>query len=418
MRTTGGTPHSQRSRSNRAVVDSNSPRAMPTIDMPTRANKNNHNVYILGAGFSADAGIPVVRGFLNCTRDCQDWLASEGRKEEAEAIDSILSFRLAAASAAERMHLDLENIEELFSLADASKRGALGEAMVRSIAATIEFSQLQRSRLAFPIGTRRVSVYADGAPSVPQHWISSGHGKLDSQPVQYYDIPLYDALIGKLCGFFSSPAGGTHTLISFNYDLVCETALGNLGIGYSYGFAPGAADYNIDDPRGRTGQVLLLKLHGSVNWAYPGQRGKSLTVYKSSNEPRENGAPPFIIPPTWKKSFDSPLSGIWDAAVESIASATRIVIIGYSMPTTDTHFKYLLAAGLQRNASLRRLAVIDSNPDKAAVETRLFQTIRKDLAERGMAVVHTARADSIWDDKDLGADLCRDIMPPFSIRRS
>lgn len=32
---------------------------------------NDRNVYILGAGFSADAGMPLVLGFMNTMRDAR-----------------------------------------------------------------------------------------------------------------------------------------------------------------------------------------------------------------------------------------------------------------------------------------------------------------------------------------------------------
>lgn len=51
--------------------------------------KNDHNVYILGAGFSCDAGLPMITGFLTCMRDSHEWLVERGRIAEASAyIDS------------------------------------------------------------------------------------------------------------------------------------------------------------------------------------------------------------------------------------------------------------------------------------------------------------------------------------------
>ena len=88
---------------------------------------NDHNVYILGAGFSVDAGLPVISNFLTKTRDAYDWLQARGRNAEAEAVQTVLRFRHDAASAALRIRIDPENIEELFSLASASNAaGGIG----------------------------------------------------------------------------------------------------------------------------------------------------------------------------------------------------------------------------------------------------------------------------------------------------
>jgi hypothetical protein len=84
---------------------------------PSLALANDHNVYILGAGFSAEGGLPVVSGFLQRMRDSHPWLVSKGRTKEAEAVQRLLEFRLEATSASYWTKIDLENIEELFSLA-------------------------------------------------------------------------------------------------------------------------------------------------------------------------------------------------------------------------------------------------------------------------------------------------------------
>src|SRR5438034_6986409 len=84
-----------------------------------RASRNNGNVYVLGAGFSADAGLPTIADFLNQMRDSADWLDREGRKTELAAVDAVLEFRHNAAAAGYRVNVDLDNIEDLFSLAAA-----------------------------------------------------------------------------------------------------------------------------------------------------------------------------------------------------------------------------------------------------------------------------------------------------------
>src|SRR6266436_1423071 len=85
-------------------------------DLPLQ---NDHNVYILGAGFSFEAGLPLINNFLVRMRDSHEWLKAQGRLAEADAVQKVLEFRLKAASAAYYVNLDLENIEELFSLASA-----------------------------------------------------------------------------------------------------------------------------------------------------------------------------------------------------------------------------------------------------------------------------------------------------------
>jgi hypothetical protein len=47
--------------------------------------ENDHNVYILGAGFSVDGGPPLVADFMNAMRDSVEWLQAKKRDAEAEA---------------------------------------------------------------------------------------------------------------------------------------------------------------------------------------------------------------------------------------------------------------------------------------------------------------------------------------------
>ena len=66
----------------------------------TRKAHNDHNVYILGAGFAAEAGLPLIYDFMNRMRDAAAWLAEHGgRDPEVNAIEEVLDFRLRAAAA-------------------------------------------------------------------------------------------------------------------------------------------------------------------------------------------------------------------------------------------------------------------------------------------------------------------------------
>jgi hypothetical protein len=50
---------------------------------------------------------------------------------------------------------------------------------------------------------------------------------------------------------------------------------------------------------------------------------------------------------------------VWARAVEELKAAKRICVIGYSMPKSDSFFKYLLALALAENDRLSDLIVVD-----------------------------------------------------------
>ncbi len=85
---------------------------------------NDNKVYILGAGFSAEAGLPLIDSFLGRMRDAVNWLEKNSREGELRAIERVLKFRHESAAAGYRINIDLDNIEHLFSLAAAQAAAA------------------------------------------------------------------------------------------------------------------------------------------------------------------------------------------------------------------------------------------------------------------------------------------------------
>lgn len=319
---------------------------------------NDHNVYILGAGFSADRGLPLVKDFTFHMRDAYDWLLQQKRRQEANAIASVLQFRLEAASASYRVKIDLENIEELFSLASAStdtgNHAKLAEDIRIAIAATLDYcSNKSRYEATYHLRTNS----GDEIPGLTSYSVPSGAGyKLE------YKLPAYEFYLRAMLGFQGNPE---NTLISFNYDTVVEETLTKLNLGFSYGFGPKTVNYKTQHLKLSNDNLKLLKLHGSINWgrqtnATTGGAGK-LSIFDSYADVRSNRAIPDLIPPTWRKVFDGNLEGLWVHALEAIKTATQIIVIGFSVPETDLHFKYLLAAGLKSNISLRDIVFV--NPE-------------------------------------------------------
>lgn len=335
---------------------------------------NDHNVYILGAGFSFDAGIPLVTAFMNRMRDAHPWLVSQGRDDEAKAVERVLSFRLASANAAYRVKIDVENIEELFSLASslAGAAGDLTESDVRlAIAATIDFAAagctIPGCELKFEAGV------------TPVHgWPASTERQSSAGGPTWLVLPVYDFVLAVMTGTFSEPnEARRNTIITFNYDMVVENALSTLEVPFSYGFKGKTVNYGDDAPvahgPGSETALRLLKLHGSLNWAVTGKRGGKLTVFKDYASLRAAGCVPTLVPPTWRKTFAKQLDDIWQECASALSSATRVIVVGFSMPPTDTHFKYLLGAGLQKNASLREIVFVD--PNKDGVEARAREVL-------------------------------------------
>lgn len=382
---------------------------------------NHHNVYILGAGFSTDAGLPAIAGFMSAMRDAaRDDTNNRARK----AISTVMEYRLNAAGAAYRCPIDPENIEELFSLVDAEEQHLPAAAepqrqMRLAIAATINHAhQAYRKRsqiIRMNLGNTMYLTDVDVA-AVPPGWTPNADNP------SHHDVPLYDAYLAVMTGrLYQSVAGRRDTIMTFNYDTLVEDACVHLGIPYSYGFGEesyrsdkrhgGFVTYNpgrlplLRRAIGQTSTVDLLKLHGSVNWKLCYEQSDT-PKYHGESIPTLNIEPSFdellagyddldrllIEPPTWRKGQGESgrmLAAVWEAALDALRTATRIIVMGYSLPLTDVHFRYLMAAGLRENISLKEIvfvnrALMREQPELGRLESRIFQVLRQELHDRGV----------------------------------
>lgn len=334
----------------------------------------NHNVYILGAGFSKNAGMPLLNDFLNEMRSSVNWLKQEQRPEY-KATREVLLFRKSAAGAALRVTMNVENIEDLFSLAAASEQEKLTDDISVAIAATLEYCRTHSGN------ANEVQVLASKESDVNSTWRNLGSA--DSQHYAY-QVRLYDLYAGFLNGDLSDPQPYMeNTIISFNYDTVLDDALLRIGVPIDYGLYADSVEYDEtwSTAQGQREKIKLLKIHGSVNWFQKERELDTLTIYKNYDDGHQQGRV-ALIPPTWRKDFSRPLRGVWIEAIRALKNATRIIFLGFSFPDTDVHIKYLLAAGLRENISLRN--ILCANPN-TSVKKSFLRVIKRDLEHQDIA---------------------------------
>lgn len=346
---------------------------------------NNHNVYILGAGFSVDAGLPVVKDFMQRMRLAYTASSSDTARD----IESVLTWRLATASAALRCKIDPDNIEELFSLI-AGARGQDGQSrdnkktMQHAIVDTLVFCSssnpcLKKTRLLLHKGYKK---------KISEAYLSD---KRVNDRDDQWDLPIYDAMATVLSGSIyperSDALPQRNTIITFNYDTVIEDAFERIGVKFNLGLN-GAANLGVDsdyesnswEPDDNT--TKILKLHGSVNWKLV---GRSIVIKKKINSMRQDQSGQYVLePPTWDKDRNAEiLQPLWNASIDSIRFATRIFIIGYSLPEIDMYFKYLIASGLAQNISLESIVFVNPAVNDPVqfdlLSKRVFRIFREEL---------------------------------------
>lgn len=340
-------------------------------------------VFILGAGASVHAGVPVMNKFFD--EACN--LYEEGRLSNEDM--SFFSLVIEATKPLEtillRLNIDLDNIEHIFSLIemgrlinrfpnlDGDKIAELHEAIHRFIIRTIEL----KSNFTY----RR-----DKGCCAPE---------------------AYDLLAQNILLLKEKRGPSSSAVLTFNYDVAIDLAL-EIAMGGSN------IDYCLGNPmqKEESGGYKLLKLHGSLNWAkqhlnghthvipvrirdfiehngmvfqIPGLKkdrflttsnlhtlkppsketfrievGSRIDKLKWLSPAEGIQKLPLIVPPTWSKTeYHSILSNVWAQAAKEISEAKYIFIIGYSFPDSDLFFRYLLALGMLNIRRLKCFWVID-----------------------------------------------------------
>ena len=197
-------------------------------------------------------------------------------------------------------------------------------------------------------------------------------------------ITFNNVLQGPPCPYHAALAAGLEegdAVISFNYDLLMDTALFHNNPHWNpatgYGFWAASREKRQVAPSA----LYLLKPHGSFNWVACSTCGSIYVL-----PPIQSGVPAnwnslrslvpnhwdhqldrLIIPPSLKKDVHGRvMQQVWMKAHQALKEAGRIVIIGYSLPATDFLVKRLLYRSVSMNSKLRQLEVVDRNNSKSS----------------------------------------------------
>lgn len=162
------------------------------------------------------------------------------------------------------------------------------------------------------------------------------------------------------------------TIISLNYDTLIERTAKNVAITdnvkqilavqmYPSYFANVQARSGVGLwGEGKLETFSFLKLHGSINWYYSGRDdffgetilysedlplGHEVWVEKHFRRPQSKDKEPLIIPPVLEKTTyfnNETVRTLWHEAGFALANASRVFIIGYSLPTSDLGMTFFL----------------------------------------------------------------------------
>ncbi|EEG76940.1 SIR2 family protein [Dethiobacter alkaliphilus] len=279
------------------------------------------DLYLLGAGFSSDAGVPTMKNFIAAVEQTKETLAD---KTVWEVLDRAVGYAAETGT---------QNIEDL--LAAAINKPVFFD-LIWAFGMTIN----QCSR-------------------------------------KFLDICRTGGDVGWYQDFARLLANTDARVLTFNYDLILEDVLWwrtGLGEDYSLSFTE---SYCRPCHTAKAGAVPIYKLHGSISWlrclscSYSANRYRHILADAYHQQPCplcQKPLIPLIIPPTFHKAsvLARPLTPLWQQADRLLARATRIIIGGLSFAQRDADIRARFISGIKNNLSLEEVVIINRDEKRCA----------------------------------------------------
>lgn len=291
-----------------------------------------HRVFVLGAGASQDANIPLTNQIIpNLLREKPD-VREEPLRTSTVSLDILIRY-LKQIKINE--YLSLLDIEDLLSLT------------------------------YFPIVFKEIINWDEREiDSFRRHLVWGVLYTIENGLNNWKNIETYR--------LFAKMVEETDSIISFNYDLVFEKFLLD-----KFGAINYHLDSNLISENGRlfnftSDNFTFLKLHGSMNLFYCDRCNKYTIMeypYATISEdpnlhlanenipcPEDDGGNliAVIIPPGGEKSQIAPiLQPSWKSAYQVLKKAEEIVFIGISLRENDIWLRYLIQSSIINNKNVK-----------------------------------------------------------------
>ncbi|MGE5574109.1 MAG: SIR2 family protein [Bacteroidota bacterium] len=282
-------------------------------------------VYVLGAGFSAPLGLPVMSNFLLLSKDLYFSKPAEYRYF-ADVFHQIAEM----SSLKNYYRADLYNIEEILSILEMQSfvgGDTLAEGFRRYISATIEAYTPPMQPYPGPL---------------PSNWHRHLFGSLKWAPYGYFVADLCNLIVSKADHGSGKPLrhevnlqpAASYSVVTLNYDRVLETVCEYLS---EHSFGSTEVRFQRAGQSNAAGLARLVKLHGDLD-------------------------PTTIVPPTWNKGTHAHVIPEWSTALRLLQEANYIRILGYSLPESDEYVRYLLKSAAIKAPHLKGIDVLCMDP--------------------------------------------------------
>lgn len=341
--------------------------------------------FLLGAGASAEAGLPVSRAI---TQKMIDKLSDQRRNDQASsAFNFVVSAIIADDGRSGRRPDELPDIERVASAiellasradleispfvstwepaltalesAPAREPAFLERDLVRALTGQRGGVYPRKGTApAEPDGRRLVKLLRDLISSQVAGGPSPVFSRLLNMLVEYLvdilripDDSSFDYLTPLTC--VSNPGSEVTTISTLNYDLGLELVASRNGVDLSTGIADWAQTGMLDFS---SAPLRLLKLHGSLDWQR--ERNRSLLTPRSGlvSEDSMRTRPFIVFGQREKLRAEGPFLQLLEAFRSTLQAAATLVVLGYAF--RDDHINECIARWLLGNED-RRLLIVD-----------------------------------------------------------
>ncbi len=343
-------------------------------------------VYVLGAGFSAPLGIPVMADFLSKAKDM--YAVGQHNYQHFGAVFKML----------QRLHVAKSYYETVFNIEE-----------VLSILEMENYLDGDKDRDQFTKFIQDVIVHYTPHFESPSPWG-------DTQSDNFINLfggkkwRDYFSFIASLCNLTVWASSRPkridancsvrddneyeYSVVTLNYDLVVENVLDRLRLFKSEIELKTELS---DNESINSNHFYLAKLHGTV---------------KSS----ESSKLPNIVPPTWSKGSNEEVRPAWRLAFNLLRNANYIRVLGYSLPESDAYVRYLFKSAILDCEHLKGFDVItkDNDGDTQArydkfLSFRKYRFQSSDLGKYMEIVRNVSRQESRGEDVLINYDQLEDV---------
>jgi hypothetical protein len=308
-------------------------------------------MYLLGAGASADADIPLASQLTQKLTELVNAGRGDSHDGRSGANPTVLP--------------DIERVVSAVEL--LSKRGDLEVApFITAWDSTVDSLELARLEMPHRLGGKlRVAIQGSPRHGPSDHDVE----KLLTELIDARTSPkrvdvfhqLYDELIRGLIHLLGvepaavkyleplaeSAGSGRVDVATLNYDLTIETACASVGIEWGHGVDGWGTSGLLTWP---DNGVHLIKLHGSIDWRYEPNAGLTAGVEPSTNR---NAA--LVFGRREKLRAAGPFLQLFEHFRATLRGHTDLVVVGYAF--ADEHVNKIIDQWMAADAERRILLV-------------------------------------------------------------